>query len=73
MALIKLKRGFDLNLKGQIKQESVADDTVAQRYAVIPDDLALFLEWIRSQENMWQLVMCYITTKMTRRLRLHRQ
>ena len=40
MGLIKLKRGFDLNLKGQIKQESVADETVAQRYAVIPDDFA---------------------------------
>ena len=38
MALIKLKRGFDLNLKGQIKQESVADEAPAQHYAVIPDD-----------------------------------
>lgn len=38
MALIKLKRGFDLNLKGQIKQESVADEVLAQHYAVIPDD-----------------------------------
>ncbi|MBR5085914.1 MAG: Na(+)-translocating NADH-quinone reductase subunit A [Muribaculaceae bacterium] len=38
MALIKLKRGFDLNLKGQIKQESVADEAQALHYAVIPDD-----------------------------------
>ena len=38
MALIKLKKGFDLNLKGQIKQENVADEVTATTYAIIPDD-----------------------------------
>lgn len=38
MALIKLKKGFDLNLKGQIKQENVADEVTATSYAIIPDN-----------------------------------
>jgi len=38
MALIKLRNGFDLNLKGKIKQEGVTDEVPATTYAIVPDD-----------------------------------
>ncbi len=38
MALIKLKKGFDLNLKGRITQEGVIDESKSPTYAIVPDD-----------------------------------
>ncbi|MBR2146484.1 MAG: NADH:ubiquinone reductase (Na(+)-transporting) subunit A, partial [Muribaculaceae bacterium] len=38
MALIKLKQGFDLNLKGKITQEIVSEPTQSETFAIIPDD-----------------------------------
>ena len=38
MALIKLRRGFDLNLKGKITQDNVAEELGSNTYAVVPDD-----------------------------------
>ena len=38
MALIKLKKGFDLNLKGKITQEQVGDENASTSFAIIPDD-----------------------------------
>lgn len=38
MALIKLKKGFDLNLKGKITHNEVLDSAKSSLYAVIPDD-----------------------------------
>lgn len=38
MALIKLKRGFDLNLKGKITQDNVEEEASSNIYAVVPDD-----------------------------------
>lgn len=38
MALIKLKKGFDLNLKGKITLDQVGDETASTSFAIIPDD-----------------------------------
>ena len=38
MALIKIKKGVDLNLKGKITQNQVFDQAPSTLYAVIPDD-----------------------------------
>lgn len=38
MALIKLKKGFDLNLKGKIAQDDVIEAGASSLYAVVPDD-----------------------------------
>ncbi|MBR5638570.1 MAG: Na(+)-translocating NADH-quinone reductase subunit A [Muribaculaceae bacterium] len=38
MALIKLRKGFDLNLKGKITSEIVAEASPSDTYAVVPDD-----------------------------------
>lgn len=38
MALIKIKKGVDLNLKGKITQTQVFDQAPSTLYAVIPDD-----------------------------------
>ena len=38
MALIKLKKGFDLNLKGKITLDQVSDETASTSFAIIPDD-----------------------------------
>ena len=38
MATIRLKKGYDLNLKGRIVDPSIADAVVSELYAVVPDD-----------------------------------
>ena len=38
MATIRLKKGYDLNLKGRIVDHSIADAVVSELYAVVPDD-----------------------------------
>ena len=38
MATIRLKKGYDLNLKGRIVDPSIADAVSSEQYAVVPDD-----------------------------------
>ncbi|MBP3737712.1 MAG: Na(+)-translocating NADH-quinone reductase subunit A [Muribaculaceae bacterium] len=38
MATIKLKKGYDLRLKGAIQDHDIANATVSRLYAIVPDD-----------------------------------
>ena len=51
MALIKIKRGFDLNLKGKITQEEVTMAHLSQDYAVVPDDFTGIIPRMEKKEG----------------------
>lgn len=51
MALIKLRKGFDLNLKGKITSNEVIDAAVSKTYAVIPDDFTSIIPRMEKKEG----------------------
>lgn len=51
MALIKIKRGFDLNLKGKITQDEVKMAQLSQTYAVVPDDFTGIIPRMEKKEG----------------------
>ena len=40
MATIRLKKGYDLNLKGRIVDPAIASSANSALYAIVPDDFA---------------------------------
>ena len=51
MALIKLKKGFDLNLKGKITSEEVIEASSSVTYAVVPDDFTGVIPRMEKKEG----------------------
>lgn len=51
MALIKLKRGFDINLKGKITDDNVVDSRASDTYAVVPDDFTGIIPRMEKKEG----------------------
>lgn len=51
MALIKTKRGFDLNLKGKITQETVATSNKSDSFAIVPDDFTGIIPRMEKKEG----------------------
>jgi len=51
MALIKLKRGFDLNLKGKIIENNVDSAMPSSTYAIIPDDFTGIIPRMEKKEG----------------------
>ena len=51
MALIKIKRGFDLNLKGKITQETVATGNKCDSFAIVPDDFTGIIPRMEKKEG----------------------
>ncbi|MBR1725745.1 MAG: NADH:ubiquinone reductase (Na(+)-transporting) subunit A, partial [Muribaculaceae bacterium] len=38
MAIIRLKKGYDLNLKGRIVDPAIGEASTSELYAIVPDD-----------------------------------
>jgi len=51
MALIKFKKGFDLNLKGKIAIDDKVDATASDSYAVVPDDFTGIIPRMEKKEG----------------------
>ena len=51
MALIKIKRGFDLNLKGKITQDEVRMAHLSKTYAIVPDDFTGIIPRMEKKEG----------------------
>lgn len=51
MALIKIKRGFDLNLKGKITEETVSPIKKCDNYAIVPDDFSGIIPRMEKKEG----------------------
>lgn len=51
MALLKIKRGFDLNLKGKITHDEVTMAQMSQTYAVVPDDFTGIIPRMEKKEG----------------------
>ncbi len=51
MALIKLKSGFDLNIKGKIKQDDVRPANPSACFAIIPDDFCGIIPRMEKKEG----------------------
>ena len=51
MALIKLRKGFDINLKGKITSEDVIDAPLSDTYAVVPDDFTGIIPRMEKKEG----------------------
>lgn len=51
MALIKLRKGFDLNLKGKITQDEVLDAKPSTTYALVPDDFSGIIPRMEKKEG----------------------
>jgi Na+-transporting NADH:ubiquinone oxidoreductase subunit A len=49
--LIKLKRGFDINLKGKITDDNVVDSRASDTYAVVPDDFTGIIPRMEKKEG----------------------
>jgi Na+-transporting NADH:ubiquinone oxidoreductase subunit A len=51
MALIKLKKGVDINLKGKISDEKVIDASSSETYAIVPDDFTGVIPRMEKKEG----------------------
>ena len=51
MALIKLRKGFDLNLKGKITQDEVLESQQSENYAIVPDDFTGIIPRMEKKEG----------------------
>ena len=51
MALIKLRKGFDLNLKGKITSEVVVNALASDTFAVVPDDFTGIIPRMEKKEG----------------------
>ena len=51
MALIKLRKGFDLNLKGKITQDEAIEAQSSATYAVVPDDFTGIIPRMEKKEG----------------------
>ncbi len=51
MALIKLRKGFDLNLKGKITNEELIEAPASDTYAVVPDDFTGIIPRLEKKEG----------------------
>ncbi len=51
MALIKLRKGFDLNLKGKITNNEVISAPASETYAVVPDDFTGVIPRMEKKEG----------------------
>ena len=51
MNIIKLKKGYNLNLKGGITDASIVDAPLAQSYAIVPDDFSGIVPRLEKKEG----------------------
>ena len=51
MALIKLRKGFDINLKGKITCDDMADASPSNTFAVVPDDFTGIIPRMEKKEG----------------------
>lgn len=51
MALIKLRKGFDINLKGKITCDDIVDAAPSSLYAVVPDDFTGIIPRMEKKEG----------------------
>lgn len=51
MALIKLKRGFDINLKGKVASTEIAQAATSATYAIVPDDFTGIVPRLEKKEG----------------------
>lgn len=51
MALIKLKRGFDINLKGKVDSTDIAQEATSLTYAIVPDDFTGIVPRLEKKEG----------------------